>query len=321
HFEKACRIYEKTFGPEHYYMSRNCYDDLCFTYTGLNDFDKAKHACEQGVALSLKIDSQNLGQIAVYYNRLGNLYYSLSGKETALAYYKRAAELFEKADNPDHSWLGWDHYRACELSNLFEKYEDALYHCDKALAFYATHAEVDDKSQPRALLEKGVALHHLGRGDEAIADLQQAVSELKRIWGTRHPVTFLGLSDFAGVRLERREYEDAEQMLVEVIENTDHESGEYRAYLGDLYESLTKAYVGMNRGEEAVKAAENCLEQRITIPYLTREKWHGTVDNLVVAKNLAGWGTDSEAVLRAKLDGRRSKKLIEEKNKAIQDKD
>ncbi|MCB9475778.1 MAG: tetratricopeptide repeat protein [Deltaproteobacteria bacterium] len=323
HFENACRIYEKTFGSEHFYMSRNCYDDLCYAHYRLWDFEGARKYCEKGMALSQITEPQNIGQLARYENHFGVIEAGFHRCDAAFAHYERSEALFAKSvrpthvarpdqpADPDRTWEIRVNVRACAAANASGRPGDGLPYCEKALALADDSSGNHDYDRALTLVQKGLVLKNLDRIDEAIPVLEAAIVESRRALGHYDMQTRNAQVALAKIYSHNGSLKSGEELFLEVLSTYNLDTIIWSSQLVEIYNELALNYRRQERGADAVEAAENAVHFCVSNPYLADEDWQAVENNLVAAKSMAGWGNETEADLRMRLEKQREEKLKE----------
>ena len=151
--------------------------------------------------MAIKLDSSQGAnadpkQVADHWNFCGQCYYELGQYEDALRHYESAI----KKDNQKGDY----YYNRALVKSKLDKLDDAIADYVKAIEFLT-----DPTYIYQARFNKGVCLRRMGRLDESIEDLKQAVA-LKNDQDSAH--NNLGLSYF-----EKEEYDDALQEFTKAI--------------------------------------------------------------------------------------------------------
>ena len=208
-FQRALRIDEKAYGPDHPNVARDI-SNLGSVLRDLGDLAGARAACERALRIWQKVLGPKHPQVAIGVNNLGNVLRDLGDLAGARAAYERALRIDEKAYGPDHPDVARD------VNNLGLVLHD-LGDLAGARAAFQRALRIDEKALGPDHPDVAIRVNNLGRVLRDLGDLAGARAAFERAlridekaYGPDHPnvardVNSLGsvlqdLGDLAGAR-------------------------------------------------------------------------------------------------------------------------
>lgn len=188
YFERAYRIAEAQYGEFSGQMATTCLE-IGLTYKAQHDLDQAEEWYQRALTIDEKQFGKNSEQVGYALNNLGELYRAKKAYKQALNCHSRALKIREKT-------FGKNSYETAVCKNnlavvyvkqkQFEKAE-TLY--KEVFAIYQNNPQTPHQLLANTYTNLGVMAFRAGRYEEALDDLEQAVTIYNRVFGPTHPRT------------------------------------------------------------------------------------------------------------------------------------
>jgi tetratricopeptide (TPR) repeat protein len=137
-YEKALKIYEKNFPPNHPYLG-GCYNNIGNAYFNINECSKAFSSYKKALEIQRQSLPHDHPDLAMSYTNIGSVYTTMGEYSNALSSHRKGLEIYEKILPPNHPNLA-----ACYI-NIGLIYE-TISECSQALLYYKKAIEIQQES-------------------------------------------------------------------------------------------------------------------------------------------------------------------------------
>jgi tetratricopeptide (TPR) repeat protein len=219
HYREALAYYERAldarrlqFGDAHP-TTANALGNVGAMHVSLGRYGEAIGELEQAIATYESAFGPEHRLVAWYRNNLGEALLAVGRSEEALAEREEVLRIRKVVSGPDHPDTLTTRTSLCHVLVDLGRAEDALVEAEAAVG--GLESWTDRSAFGHALVARGHALGHLGRTEEARADLERGLSTLREALGRDHidsafALTVLGeLALESGDRAAAREWLDA----------------------------------------------------------------------------------------------------------------
>lgn len=275
-FKECVRIRKKVHGDDHIEVAKALYSLGYIHETFRKDYRRALHCFEQSLRIRINLAEDKNEETARCYLHLGNTHSALHGDAKAFFCFDKAISLCKEVDDPDgiiveDAIIGRGHAllargKAVEALVQYEKARNDRY--EKSGGSKEKSKEIADMR-----VFEANALEKLGRQNEALSRLVQALDMYKVTVGMDHLGTAGAFQRLAEVYLEMGEVQEALACAQQALTIRKGLLGKHDEATGDSYFIIGKILlIRMDLG-----TSRPCLEAALEVFRERRGNNHGSV--------------------------------------------
>jgi tetratricopeptide (TPR) repeat protein len=268
--ERALKIDEKSFGPEHPSVARSL-NNLAQLYQDTNRAAEAEPLMERALKMTEKILGPEDPHVAIYLSNLGELYYATNRLAEAEPLLERALKMNEKVLGPEHPKV------AISLDNLALLYQDtnrlaeAELLMKRATSIFEKSYGPEHPSVARNLANLARLYQDTNRQAEAEPLLERGLKIDEKSFGPEQPNVAIRLGKLAHLYQDTNRLAEAEPLLERALKIDEKILGPEDPNVAIDVGQLAAIYFATNRLAEAEPLAERCL---VILLQFTRKTGH-----------------------------------------------
>jgi len=211
-FERALKIDEATFGPNHPNVARNV-NNLGLVLQDLGDLERAKGCFERALTINEAAFGPNHPSVAACVNNLGLVLRNLGDIEGAKGCFERALKIDEAAFGPNHPNVA---IRVNNLGSVLHALGDlkgAKGCLERALTINEAAFGPNHPNVAMGVNNLGGVLRNLGDIEGAKGCYEQALTIDEAAFGPNHPNVATGVNNLGGILRDMGDLEGAKGCL------------------------------------------------------------------------------------------------------------
>jgi len=248
YYDKSLNTYIQIYGKNHPYVGR-AYSNMAGVFTELSQFEKALEFYQKALQIYQKTRPEVHTDISIVYSGIGTTNYNMYLNDRAIENHLKALSIDLEIFGTDHPYIA-THYNNLGLSYInYSEYQKAIDYFKKSQSILISFFGQDNVWVAESYVNIGSAYSYLYKNtnsaihaEEAEKYLQQAISILKKTYGTSHPRFALTLFILGNLHYFTNQYDKAIEYYEEALTVQLELFGEKSIDASESYNSMGEVY-------------------------------------------------------------------------------